>query len=127
MSFLASYGTFTPQNFEDTFVPALIAPYWADAYTFHTGIVWYRESTSQADKNRAQSEIRAIFREATRFTPTLVFIATWDHIGYCCSGRTDKVLIGGASAASEATLSSCPLRFAVYVGLVYTCNQSLRR
>ena len=24
--------------------------------------------------------------------------------------------IGGASTASEATLSSCPLRFAVYVG-----------
>ena len=36
-------------------------------------------------------------------------------------------IIGGASAASEATLSSCPLRFAVYVGLVRTCNQSLRR
>ena len=25
-------------------------------------------------------------------------------------------VVGGASAASEATLSSCPLRFAVYVG-----------
>ena len=33
-------------------------------------------------------------------------------------------LIGGASAASEATLSSCPLRFAVYVGGFSTCNQS---
>ena len=27
-------------------------------------------------------------------------------------------IIGGASAASEATLSSCPLRFAVYVGII---------
>ena len=27
-------------------------------------------------------------------------------------------VIGGASAASEATLSSCPLRFAVYVGII---------
>ena len=26
--------------------------------------------------------------------------------------------VGGASAASEATLSSCPLRFAVYVGII---------
>ena len=31
-------------------------------------------------------------------------------------------IIGGASAASEATLSSCPLRFAVYVGLVREIN-----
>ena len=38
-----------------------------------------------------------------------------------------KNMIGGASAASEATLSSCPLRFAVYVGGFSTCNQSLRR
>ena len=29
-----------------------------------------------------------------------------------------KRIIGGASAASEATLSSCPLRFAVYVGII---------
>ena len=36
-------------------------------------------------------------------------------------------IIGGASAASEATLSSCPLRFVVYVGGFSTCNQSLRR
>ena len=32
-------------------------------------------------------------------------------------------LVGGASAASKATLSSCPLRFAVYsVGLVRAIN-----
>ena len=71
---------------------ALIAPYWADADTRGTGIVWYRESTSQADKDRAQREIRAIFREAARFIPTLVFIATWDHVGYY-STNTDKVTI----------------------------------
>ena len=28
------------------------------------------------------------------------------------------MLVGGASAASEATLSSSPLRFAVYVGII---------
>ena len=36
-------------------------------------------------------------------------------------------IIGGVSAASEATLSSCPLRFGLYVGRFSTCNQSLRR
>ena len=43
------------------------------------------------------------------------------------SRETVGLVIGGVSAASEATLSSCPLRFAVYVGLVHACNQSLRR
>ena len=37
------------------------------------------------------------------------------------------IIIGGVSAASEATLSSSPLRFSVYVGGFSTCNQSLRR
>ena len=31
-------------------------------------------------------------------------------------------IIGGASAASEATLSSCPLRFAIYVSIVRAIN-----
>ena len=31
-------------------------------------------------------------------------------------------VIGGASAASEATLSSCPLRFAIYVSIVRAIN-----
>ena len=42
-------------------------------------------------------------------------------------GRIIGAIIGGASAASEATLSSSPLRFSVYVGGFSTCNQSLRR
>ena len=91
ISFNVAYGAFHPNRFENEFDP-LIAPYWADADTSGTGIVWYRESTSQADKNRVQSEIRAIFREAARFTPSLVFIATWDHVGYYPS-RTDKVQV----------------------------------
>ena len=33
-------------------------------------------------------------------------------------------IFGGASAASEATLSSCPLRLAVYVGIVRAINPS---
>lgn len=70
----------------------LIAPYWADADTRGIGEVWYRETTSQADRDRAQREIRANFREAARFVPQLVFIATWDNIGYY-PRRVNKVLL----------------------------------
>ena len=70
----------------------LIAPYWADADTRpdNGGTVWYRETTSQADRNRVKSEIRTIFTDADQFVPSLVFIATWDHVGYFPRG-TDLV------------------------------------
>ena len=43
-------------------------------------------------------------------------LTNWPHL-----------LIGGASTASEATLSSSPLRFAVYVGIIVRATKSLRR
>ena len=36
----------------------------------------------------------------------------------------EKSFIGEASAASEATLSSCQLRFVIYVGIVRACNRA---
>ena len=61
----------------------LIAPFWGDVDTRSTGTVWHRESTDQADRDRAQREIRRAFpAQAARFTPRLVFIATWDGVGY---------------------------------------------
>ena len=61
----------------------LIAPFWGDVDTTGTGTVWHRESTDQADRDRTQREIRRAFpAQAARFIPRLVFIATWDHVGY---------------------------------------------
>ena len=65
----------------------LIAPFWGDVDTRPNpagGFVWYRETTSQADLDRAQGEIRDAFTGqplADSFIPRLVFIATWDHVG----------------------------------------------
>ena len=53
--------------------------------------MWYRESTSQEDIDRAQRDVRVLCRNA-RFVPRLVFIATWDHVGYYPQ-RTDRVCI----------------------------------
>ena len=87
----ASFSQFNPERFDSVSVP-LIAPYWADVDTGPAGggLVWYRVSTSQADRDRARNDIRAVFREAARFTPTVVFIATWDHVGYY-NDHVDKV------------------------------------
>ena len=88
---IESYGQFEPLRFNTVFFP-LIAPYWADVDTTPAGggLVWYRVSTSQADRDRARNDIRAVFQEAARFTPTVVFIATWDHVGYYID-HIDKV------------------------------------
>ena len=94
VSFVTEVGAFVPEPFPLVGTSAderqLIAPYWADVDTRGTGRVWYRESTNQADRDRAQREIRAIFMEADRFIPRLVVIATWDHVGYF-NHRVDKV------------------------------------
>ena len=89
---------FDPLRFPLNDSTPLIAPYWADTDTRINGIgdagtVWYRESIDQADRDRAQREIRRAFPgQAARFTPRLVFIATWDHVGYH-EMHVDKVRI----------------------------------
>ena len=91
LSFNDEYSAYDPLLFPLPGTP-LIAPFWADVDTrpLDGGIVWFRETTSQADRDRAQREIRAIFME-DGFTPRMVFIATWDRVGYH-NMNTDKVM-----------------------------------
>ena len=92
IAFNAPHGSFNPIPFPISL--PLIAPYWADADTrpANGGYVWYREISSQADKDRIQREIRAIFKDSRRFTPTIAFVATWDHVGFFPQ-QTHKVLL----------------------------------
>ena len=64
------------------------------------GRVWYRETRSQADRDRAQREIRAVFCEADSFTPHMVFMATWDHVKYGGGGADNKVGRGSSPESS---------------------------
>lgn len=71
----------------------LIAPYWADVDTIPSmgGFVHYRHTADPTSLNLTRDQIRAIFPVDFRnFTPTFLFIATWDHVGYYRS-HTDKV------------------------------------
>ena len=69
----------------------MLAPYWADADTREGGEVWYRESVEQSDFDKAQADIRHAYpEEAANFRPRLVFIATWDRVGYY-ERHNDKV------------------------------------
>ena len=88
ISFNTQVSAFNPLPFPLGSGFQLIAPFWVDADTrlAGAGTVWYREVRQSLEGlvfERAQREIRAAFGgQADRFTPRLVFIATWDHIGY---------------------------------------------
>ena len=81
---LCTSGTFPLANFQE-----LIAPYWADVDTRGTGIIWYRETTDPDLLERADNEIRQAF-PTMRFESQLLFISTWDHVGYF-DQKTDRV------------------------------------
>ena len=90
ISFTTAVPGFTPTSFPLSDNLELIAPYWADVDTRGTGNVWYRQSEDLSLLNRAGDEIRAAFPSLGFFTPSYLFIATWDHVGYF-SSHTDKV------------------------------------
>ena len=85
LSFDASYNGYTPQPFPIQ-GKALIAPFFADVDTSGTGKVWYRSTNDSALLAKAVNDIQS----GQNFTPSWLFIATWDHVGYY-NRRTDKV------------------------------------
>ena len=80
LSFLESVSQYTPDKFP---LPdrKLIAPFWADVDTSGTGVVWYRNTTQAALLERFMTGPQI----QDGFTPSYLFIATWDHVGYYAS------------------------------------------
>ena len=90
ISFLEGVSQHTPDPFPLFGARPLIAPYWADVDTRGTGTVWYRETTDPLLLARAMDEIQTAFISQGSFSPTFLFIATWDRVGYFDS-NTDRV------------------------------------
>ena len=67
----------------------MIAAYWADVDTTNLGTVYYRETRDNAYLEAVRDEIRAVY--GGTFTPTTLFIATWDKVGYCCNNAGPEV------------------------------------
>ena len=68
----------------------IIAPYWSNIDTTETGKVFYRETAEPNLLTRASNEIQAVFATFQNFTIKILFIVTWDAVGYF-PNRTDKV------------------------------------
>ena len=72
----------------------MVAAYWGDVDTRPAdgGTVWYRETSTSLLLSRFKDEIQAAFPNQREFTPTSLFIVTWDHVGYF-NQKTDKVRV----------------------------------
>ena len=82
ISFNYPFEEYVPEPFPIS--TPLIAPFWSDLYTGYYGAVWYRVTTNNEIIQRVRDEVSNAFPELTTFSATEVFIATWDHVGYCC-------------------------------------------
>ena len=77
----------------------MVAPFWADVDTRlpsstpddligdskrpnDTGLVWFREEDNKTLLLRAAKEVRTAFVDQSLFSPTWLFIVTWDSVGY---------------------------------------------
>jgi len=91
ISFGNPFSQFNPSRFPRNTTDALIAPFWADADTRSdgSGTVFYRETNESSLLQRASREIQDGL--SVSFSPSHLFIATWNSIGYY-DRRTDRVI-----------------------------------
>ena len=68
----------------------LIAPPCADQNTQYCGSVWYRLTNDTEVIQRFNDEAASVTRLTFSATAE-VFIATWDHVGYCCSNNNEVI------------------------------------
>jgi len=79
ISFRSPFTSFTPRPFPLAFLP-LIALYWTDFDSRRGGTISYRQTSNSTLLQRVRSQIQESFPSAGNFTPTDLFIATWDQV-----------------------------------------------
>ena len=57
-----------------------IAPFWANVDTSRNGRIYYRNTTDITLLRRAQFRLQDIFPSAGSFSPSYLFIATWNGV-----------------------------------------------
>ena len=79
LSFQSPYLAFLPQLFPSTGLP-LIAPFWDDIDITRFGSIFYRQTSNITLLQRARDQLQELFPSSGNFTPTTLFIATWDRV-----------------------------------------------
>ena len=66
----------------------LIAPFWDGVNIRRFGRIFYRQTSDSALLQRAQDQLHKLFSFSANFTPSTLFIATWDRVaGYAVGSQ----------------------------------------
>ena len=79
ISFQLPFTEYTPQRFPlNNHIP-LIAPFWDDVDIRRSGNIFFRQTSNATLLQRARDQLQ-LFSSSGNFTPTMLFIATWDRV-----------------------------------------------
>ena len=79
LSFRSQYLQYIPEMFLSTGFP-LIAPFWNDIDIRRFGNIFYRTTSNATLLQRARDQLQELFPSSGNFTPTALFIVTWDRV-----------------------------------------------
>ena len=71
----------------------LIAPFWSDVDITRFGNIFYRETSNATFLQRARDQLQELFPSSGDFTPTTLFIATWDRVAQLGGGPQVHICI----------------------------------
>ena len=80
ISFRRPFTNFTPLRFPLNNSIPLIAPFWNFVNNRIFGNIFYRQTSNVTLLQRARDQLRELFPSSGNFTPTTLFIATWDRV-----------------------------------------------
>ena len=94
ISFRLTFTEFIPQRFPlNNFIP-LIAPFWDDVDIRRGGNIFFRLTDNANLLQRARDQLQGLFPSSANFTPTTLFIATWDRVaGYGQGSQVSAYII----------------------------------
>ena len=67
-------------NFDSVSSPPIIAPFWDDVNINNGGTIYYRQDYSSSIADQVQQDVNSLFLDVGSFSPSLVFVATWDRV-----------------------------------------------
>ena len=72
---------YVPQGFSLSEVDTtLIVPFWDNLGIGRSGSIFYRQTNDTTLLQRARDQLQELFPSSGNFTPTTLFIATWDRV-----------------------------------------------
>ena len=86
ISFRRQFLEFTPRRFPLNNCIPLIAPFWNFVDIRRFGNIFYRETSNVTLLQRARDQLQELFPSSGNFTPTTLFIATWDRVAQLGEG-----------------------------------------